>query len=127
MFIFHTNPLLVKSDPNQPQSDFYMVAGTDSDADGLPDHVETWYKKLNPQDSSDAKGDLDGDGFSNLHAYLNGWDLEGNLGEYDADGDGITNVKEDSYSKILNKNNFNDSYKTRIKSAADRGSKVSHL
>ena len=104
-----------------------MVAGTDSDADGLPDHVETWYKKLNPQDSSDAKGDLDGDGFSNLHAYLNGWDLEGNLGEYDADGDGITNGKEDFYSKILNKNNFNDSYKTRIKSAADRGSKVSHL
>lgn len=41
----------------------------DSDGDGIPDDVE---KKLglNPNDASDADGDLDGDGFTNLEEFL---------------------------------------------------------
>ncbi len=41
----------------------------DTDRDGLPDRVEIALG-LNPQDPSDAKGDLDGDGFTNLEEYL---------------------------------------------------------
>ena len=41
----------------------------DSDGDGIPDRVEIALG-LNPLDASDAKGDLDGDGFSNLEEYL---------------------------------------------------------
>ncbi len=41
----------------------------DSDNDGIPDKVEIAWG-LNPLDPSDAKGDLDNDGFSNLEEYL---------------------------------------------------------
>lgn len=41
----------------------------DSDNDGIPDRVELALG-LNPQDAADAKGDLDGDGFSNLEEFL---------------------------------------------------------
>ncbi|MBU1693006.1 MAG: hypothetical protein KKC51_03480, partial [Verrucomicrobia bacterium] len=41
----------------------------DVDADGIPDWWETKYG-LNPSDRSDAQGDLDGDGFSNLEEFL---------------------------------------------------------
>ncbi|MHC0446961.1 polysaccharide lyase [Flavobacterium sp. 3-218] len=43
----------------------------DTDKDGLPD---AWEKKygLNPNDPSDAKGDLNGDGYSNIEDYING-------------------------------------------------------
>ena len=43
----------------------------DTDKDGMPD---AWEKKygLNPKDSSDAKGDLNGDGYSNIEDYING-------------------------------------------------------
>ncbi|PJJ08528.1 hypothetical protein CLU83_1809 [Flavobacterium sp. 1] len=43
----------------------------DTDKDGLPD---AWEKKygLNPKDPSDAKGDLNGDGYSNIEDYING-------------------------------------------------------
>jgi hypothetical protein len=40
----------------------------DSDGDGLPDGWETTYG-LNPLNPSDAAGDLDGDGFSNLEEF----------------------------------------------------------
>lgn len=43
--------------------------GLDTDKDGIPDKVENEWG-LNPQDPADAKGDLDGDGFSNLEEYL---------------------------------------------------------
>jgi pectate lyase len=41
----------------------------DSDADGMPDD---WERKhgLNPRDSSDANGDLDGDGYTNIEAFI---------------------------------------------------------
>lgn len=43
----------------------------DTDKDGIPD---AWEKKygLNPNDPSDAKGDLNGDGYSNIEDYING-------------------------------------------------------
>ena len=43
----------------------------DTDKDGIPD---IWEKKhgLNPNDPSDAKADLNGDGYSNIEDYING-------------------------------------------------------
>ena len=45
----------------------------DSDVDGIPD---SWEKKygLNPNDASDANGDLNGDGYTNIEKYINGID-----------------------------------------------------
>ncbi|MBQ3811525.1 MAG: hypothetical protein II839_11990 [Kiritimatiellae bacterium] len=40
----------------------------DSDGDGIPDAVETALG-LNPRDPSDAEGDMDADGFTNLEEY----------------------------------------------------------
>ncbi|MFN3713354.1 MAG: putative Ig domain-containing protein [Alcanivoracaceae bacterium] len=42
----------------------------DRDGDGIPNDIEILYG-LNPDDPSDAAGDLDGDGISNLDEYLN--------------------------------------------------------
>ncbi|GAB3649416.1 polysaccharide lyase [Echinicola sediminis] len=43
----------------------------DTDMDGMPD---TWEKEhgLNPQDPSDANGDLNGDGYDNIEKYIHG-------------------------------------------------------
>ncbi len=43
----------------------------DTDKDGIPD---AWEKKygLNPNDPSDAQGDLNGDGYTNIEDYING-------------------------------------------------------
>ncbi len=48
-------------------------ASTDSDNDGIPDDFESAYG-LNPNSSSDAALDLDGDGFTNLQEFLAGTD-----------------------------------------------------
>jgi hypothetical protein len=45
----------------------------DSDGDGMPDAWEKEYK-LNPNDPSDANGDLNGDGYTNIEKYINGID-----------------------------------------------------
>jgi hypothetical protein len=42
----------------------------DSDHDGMPDNWEIAHG-LNPHDPSDANGDLNGDGYTNLEKYLN--------------------------------------------------------
>jgi len=116
-FIFHTNPLAQKTNPNQERTDFFMVGlDQDADGDGLPDHVEDWYNRrgfgLNKNDPNDAAGDLDGDGISNLDAWLAGWDLTANLHRYDSDGDGITDAVEDwwnmNHPGIFNKFWFDD-------------------
>lgn len=43
----------------------------DSDKDGMPDRWEVKYG-LNPKDASDAKGDLNKDGYTNIEDYING-------------------------------------------------------
>jgi hypothetical protein len=43
---------------------------TDSDNDGMPDDWELAHH-LNPGDSSDANGDRDGDGYTNIEEYIN--------------------------------------------------------
>jgi len=45
----------------------------DSDGDGIPDAWEIKYG-LNPHDPSDANGDLNGDGYTNIEKYINGID-----------------------------------------------------
>ena len=45
----------------------------DSDKDGMPDKWEVKYG-LNPNDASDANGDLSGDGYTNIEKYINGID-----------------------------------------------------
>lgn len=45
-------------------------AGYDTDGDGMPDAWETAHG-LNPNDPSDANGDYNGDGYTNIEKYLN--------------------------------------------------------
>jgi hypothetical protein len=45
----------------------------DSDLDGMPDEWEARYK-FNPRDASDANGDKDGDGYTNIEEYINSTD-----------------------------------------------------
>ena len=53
---------------------YKSVAGpVDSDKDGMPDQWEEKYG-LNPNDASDANGDLSGDGYTNIEKYINGID-----------------------------------------------------
>ncbi|MDR8391948.1 hypothetical protein NC796_12390 [Aliifodinibius sp. S!AR15-10] len=51
---------------------------TDSDSDGMPDRWEEKYG-LNPENSSDATGDLNGDGYTNIEMYINGIDPTTNV------------------------------------------------
>jgi hypothetical protein len=61
----------------------------DDDLDGIPDLVEIEYG-LNPDDNSDALGDLDSDGVSNREEFMLGTDLN----ETDSDGDGFSDGYE---------------------------------
>ncbi|MDY4625425.1 MAG: polysaccharide lyase [Prevotella sp.] len=45
----------------------------DSDGDGMPDDWEI-ANGLNPNDPSDANGDINGDGYTNIEKYINGID-----------------------------------------------------
>lgn len=45
----------------------------DTDGDGMPDEWEKKYK-LNPKDASDANGDINGDGYTNIEKYIYGID-----------------------------------------------------
>ena len=58
-------PFCAAKQPVAPEFD----VGLDSDKDGMADKIENELG-LNPQDAADAKGDLDGDGFSNLEELL---------------------------------------------------------
>lgn len=50
-----------------------FVPPPDADGDGMPDAWETQYA-LNPNDSSDASGNPDGDAYTNLQEFQNGTD-----------------------------------------------------
>ncbi|WP_395746283.1 putative Ig domain-containing protein [Prosthecobacter sp.] len=116
LFNHHTNPLLAKTNPTQPYSDFYMVDQADADGDGIPNGVEEWYRDqgygMDPNDASDANGDLDSDGYTNVQAWRNGWSLIASLNTYDNDNDGILDVLEDAwnaaYPGILSNSNAAD-------------------
>lgn len=63
------------TDPQQvggvPQYEKKWKPWKDSDGDGMPD----WWEKangLNPKDPSDANGDCNGDGYTNIEKYING-------------------------------------------------------
>ena len=57
--------------PNFPWPDYQTRdVPVDSDHDGIPDAWEIAHG-LNPRDSRDANGDLNGDGYTNLEKYLN--------------------------------------------------------
>jgi len=62
---------------------------TDDDSDGMPGYWETLYG-LNPNDPSDAAGDLDSDGLTNLAEFQNGT-VPTNP---DTDGDGVNDGDE---------------------------------
>jgi hypothetical protein len=50
----------------------------DEDMDGMPDKWEKKYG-LNPKDPSDANGDVNGDGYTNIEKYINGIDPTKNV------------------------------------------------
>lgn len=66
-----------------------LLAGVDSDGDGIPDDWEIAHG-LNPHDPSDALQDLDHDGLTNLQEYHLGTDIR----NPDTDGDGISDGDE---------------------------------
>ena len=47
----------------------------DSDGDGMPDSWERSHN-LNANNPSDANGDADGDGYTNIEEFMNGTDPE---------------------------------------------------
>lgn len=53
--------------------EYQGIPYVDTDKDGMPD---AWEKQfgLNPNDPSDANGDLNGDGYTNIEKYINGID-----------------------------------------------------
>ena len=61
------------TDPRQ-MGGYPEYSGTpyvDSDGDGMPDEWEI-ANGLNPHDPSDANGDINGDGYTNIEKYING-------------------------------------------------------
>ncbi|WP_217699071.1 RHS repeat-associated core domain-containing protein [Prosthecobacter debontii] len=105
--------------PTNPHSispiyqDYVMVDSTDTDGDGIPNRVENFYAPvMNPMNATDASGDLDADGVSNLQEYLNGTLFDGNLTTYDFDQDGMTDIQENYWRSVypgsLNKYWFDD-------------------
>lgn len=61
------------TDPRQMGGypEYHGTPYKDSDMDGMPDEWET-ANGLNPNDASDANGDCNGDGYTNIEKYING-------------------------------------------------------
>lgn len=66
-------PYAAALDPFSGKEQPAIDVDPDSDGDGIPDKIELKWG-LNVFDPSDAQGDLDGDGYSNLEEYLAGTD-----------------------------------------------------
>ncbi len=66
-----------------------LLAGNDSDSDGIPDDVETQLG-MGPKNAIDAQEDFDRDGLTNLREYQLGTDLR----KADTDGDGLQDGDE---------------------------------
>ncbi|WP_449067935.1 putative Ig domain-containing protein [Prosthecobacter sp.] len=114
VYVFHTDPVRPISYPNNGQKklDGYVFLGPDSDQDGLPNRIETYWG-LDPGSPFDAAGDNDGDGYTNLQAFHLGWSIIANINPtYDVDGDRIPDAVEDAWDAIepgiLNKWKFED-------------------
>lgn len=63
------------TDPRQMGGypEYHGTPRVDTDLDGMPDEWEVKYG-LNPNDPSDANGDINGDGYTNIEKYINGID-----------------------------------------------------
>lgn len=110
LMVYQTNPLNAHGRSQalgwgNLYTDFLLVDQTDTDSDGLPDRVETHYG-LDPNNSADAQGDLDGNGVSNYAQYQMGLSLTADLFAYDEDQDGMTDIYE--IYNGLQKNNPTD-------------------
>ncbi|MBQ7420893.1 MAG: polysaccharide lyase [Prevotella sp.] len=65
------------TDPRQMGGypEYHGTPYVDSDGDGMPDEWEI-ANGLNPNDPSDANGDVNGDGYTNIEKYINGIDTK---------------------------------------------------
>ncbi|MDD2524622.1 MAG: hypothetical protein PHT81_07250, partial [Endomicrobiaceae bacterium] len=97
--ILKVNAFLVRGSGYIDDIKTYMYA--DADRDLIPDGIET-AAGLNPNDASDAKGDLDGDGITNIEEFM----LGVNIANADTDGDGVNDAVETANE--LDPNNPND-------------------
>jgi Bacterial TSP3 repeat len=89
------NPTLADSDGDQISDGLEVSAFLlDTDSGGIPDRIERFYG-LNPANTADDTGDLDGDSWTNAQEYQAGHSLNADFsGTYDWDIDGMTNVWE---------------------------------
>jgi hypothetical protein len=72
--------------PDTDGDDIPNFVDPDDDNDGIGDNAEI-AAGLNPLLASDASGDLDGDGISNIDEYVLGSDIDHFHGDIDSDGD----------------------------------------
>lgn len=87
------DPLLQDTD-GDGIPDYAEVDLTDTDEGGIPDRLEEHWG-LDPSIPHDELDDADGDGATNLAAYLSGIDIRASFGpQFDPDGDRITTVFE---------------------------------
>ncbi|MHA1318092.1 MAG: DUF7948 domain-containing protein, partial [Candidatus Heimdallarchaeaceae archaeon] len=97
-----SNDLLLKTPLNSTLEGyidaFIIKLVRDSDNDKMPDYWEVSVG-LNPDDPSDADGDLDGDGMTNCWEYYYGLDVTNPIDAHvDFDNDGLDNIDEFSYN-----------------------------
>jgi hypothetical protein len=60
----------------------------DSDNDGMPDDWELRHG-LNPKDPTDANGDLNGDGYTNIEDFINGLEPKGPRNDWSDPGKSV--------------------------------------